>query len=841
MQRTFLLKFLCDELLNSAVIRQHLEQCFETSTDLQQKLRSFSVEWKNLKSREENLVARAAKLDQSTADAHGKVGKEGLPSLFTNHDKGLGQSHALTDGSNYIGKLPDEMQTQEGDRHSSGTNSESNTQNPLDTDGRSKDVHVAGDDCNAAGNPMDSQENDKSCPPNELTGLNSLPHEPEGSDRTIGTPGNTQYMVRDISSHPPSDQHGNCASSDMRNNNVTQHIPPTDVNESQTDHSELNSIRNGISLLQESIINAESELLKVSVRREFLGSDSLGRLYWASATPSGHSCIIVDGRLDFQYGKKMTDHKERVTKGYFLKNTVPSAVDNKLHLKGSKAGCLYQREKNKAVDIRSPWISYQSDTEINELIGWLKNNDPKERELKESILHWQKLRFQAFQRSRIEDQGELTEFSVAADGGKVAFSNCLSTKATSLLEKRYGPCFELEIPDILKKRGKKARVANDEKMYRCECLEPIWPFRHHCFSCHRTFFSNVELEGHNDCRCNLVSLTYEKGKEMNDCSKAKGNLKSGNSREECTVEINKVDSVNPGFSELSAKLIKFQNEGLVCPYRFDEICSKFVTKDSNKDLIQEIGLIGSKGIPSFVSSVTPCLSDSTLALMSPKKDVSVRCDGSEAAERPSSVGNTSMINSGHVSFSDRSPKKSSANGMREVLKSQRTALSCLEHIDVGVGVGVGRCCVVPQSSLRPLVGKESQIFRRLKINLLDMDAILPEEALRQSKSQLEKRWAWRRFVKSAVTIYEVSLISWVFLLCYVMVLEPVWIYHWLMDLLFLVSIFLSFSIIFPCFKGTNKFFCCLFYSLLPRNFFCLYFSNIVFVRFQISLYLLVFF
>ncbi|XP_019185617.1 PREDICTED: methyl-CpG-binding domain-containing protein 9-like [Ipomoea nil] len=68
--------------------------------------------------------------------------------------------------------------------------------------------------------------------------------------------------------------------------------------------------------------------------------------------------------------------------------------------------------------------------------------------------------------------------------------------------------------------------------------------------------------------------------------------------------------------------------------------------------------------------------------------------------------------------------------------------SCLEHP------------LVPQSALKPLVGEASRILRRLKINLLDMDAALPEQALRPSMSQIERRLAWRAFVKSAETIYQ---------------------------------------------------------------------------------------
>ncbi|KAL7219117.1 hypothetical protein ACSBR2_012236 [Camellia fascicularis] len=70
---------------------------------------------------------------------------------------------------------------------------------------------------------------------------------------------------------------------------------------------------------------------------------------------------------------------------------------------------------------------------------------------------------------------------------------------------------------------------------------------------------------------------------------------------------------------------------------------------------------------------------------------------------------------------------------------------------------VGNCCVIPESALRPLVGKASQFLRVLKIDLLDMDGAIPEAALRQSQAHLERRWAWRAFVKSAEMIYEVLM------------------------------------------------------------------------------------
>ncbi|KAL6139623.1 hypothetical protein ACLB2K_057925 [Fragaria x ananassa] len=105
-ERTFLLKFLCDELLNLAVTHQHIDNCSETSIELQQKLRSLSVEWKNLKSREEFLVARAAKVDVSLRE---DCIKEGISASVEIQEKCLGQAHALSGRSNYVNVVSDDM------------------------------------------------------------------------------------------------------------------------------------------------------------------------------------------------------------------------------------------------------------------------------------------------------------------------------------------------------------------------------------------------------------------------------------------------------------------------------------------------------------------------------------------------------------------------------------------------------------------------------------------------------------------------------------------------------------------------------------------------------------
>ncbi|CAN6574930.1 unnamed protein product [Malus baccata var. baccata] len=729
-ERTFLLKFLCDELLSSAVIRQHLEYCSETSTELHQKLRSLSVEWKVLRSRLEILVSRAAKVDA------GDGIKEGILASVETNERCLHQPQVLSGRSNSFNAVSDDSALEGArgfDKHPSVSNAEYNSQHSVDTEVREKDVHSASDDISAPGkfsSHMTADKSEISSRQIEFPSSNCLPHEINGSSKEIGCVDHPQDNAEmDVSL--PIDQKGISNPSDVRSNHVGEQMSPASVNESESYHLELNSVKNDLSVLEDLIASTEFDLLKVSVRREFLGTDSLGGLYWVSVLPGGHAWIIVDRSVSFKHGINMKDCRDPVWRSSVTQSCGP----------------------NNSISFRAPWVSYQTDTEIEELMGWLKNKHPKERELRDSILHWKRLRFQKFEKIRSRGQDDhLTAISVTRDADKTEISDRLGTRAATLLKKMYGPCSEMETTDISKKWGKRARVTNDEKGYRCECLEPIWPSRHHCLSCHRTFSTDAELEGHNNGRCIPTSAACEKGREIGDSSKVKGSMKCEMNREEGRGELNSVETSKSACSELCAKLIKFQNGSLGCPYDFEEICSKFVTNDSNKDLIQEIGLIGSQGVPSFAPA-SPYLSDSTLVTIS-QKDVGVSGNGLGPAEQLVSQGKTNVdiVSSNNLSWT--------GDGMM-LLNANRLTLGSLERGEEGHSnshssvVGAGRFCVVPQSSLRPLVGKVCQIYKRLKINLLDIDAAVPEEALRPSKAQLERRWAWRAFVKSAVTIYEI--------------------------------------------------------------------------------------
>ncbi|XP_010660930.1 methyl-CpG-binding domain-containing protein 9 isoform X2 [Vitis vinifera] len=745
-QRTFLFKFLCDELLNTALIRQHLEQCAESSAELQQKLRSISVEWKNLKLKEENLAARAPKVDSGMIYVAGEVGTEGgLSSALTNNGKCIAKPHTLSDRPKDFGILSnDQLQVEGGsegirpnglDKHPSSNCSEGNcTLKPIDNEGQLKEVHAVVDETQVSVDHfphMVYQGNGSSCRPNELHLQNPLQQEMDG----LGTEFNLQVNM--CENMEKNDLQGLHHPSDIRIVHVAEH------------DSELNSIKNDISDLQDSMASIESQLLKLSVRREFLGSDSAGRLYWILAKPGWHPWVLVDGSMALQKKEKMR-YLKNPGDSSVQKNSTSLSMDILSTLGGSNASCPFLYRPNASISICSQWVSYQSGEEIDALIGWLKDADPREKELKESILHLHKLRFRDWKLTGDPDQVDSQTTLSRFPNSENAFSDGLLTKAGILLGKKYGPWFEPEIADSSKKWDLRSKVTNESKMYRCECLEPIWSSRHHCPSCHRTFFTDIQLEEHNDGSCRSGPPTSEKSKENSSHLKGKGTMKSKISREESTGDIDMVEIPKGGCSQPRSRLIKFQNEGLVCPYDFEEICSKFVTKNSNKELVQEIGLIGSKGVPSFVSSRPPYISDATLLLV-PSGELKATGDMMLAQGNRIPAG-------GSGSFSDNSSRDSAAN---ETSAASRTDKSALEQKDKkyslnnnGPEMEVGRCCVIPQSSLRPLVGKVYQILRQLKINLLDMDAALPEEALKPSRADLEKRLAWRAFVKSAETIFE---------------------------------------------------------------------------------------
>lgn len=358
-----------------------------------------------------------------------------------------------------------------------------------------------------------------------------------------------------------------------------------------------------------------------------------------------------------------------------------------------------------------------------------------------------------------------------------------STKAALLLEKKFGPCLESESSEIPKRRGRKPKLQYGERMYRCECLEPVWPSRSHCLSCHHTFLSTSELQTHNKGKCALNRASFqEEATENNDgAPKVKRRKReSGHSQADRASDVIETVSQTPpkksGKPLVSSKSATFKKKNSTSsPYDLTEICKKFIVPCSNKDLVREIGLIASNGIASFVPapyyspsldpSLMICLSKqdggdldpsapnhSTLDVLSSKEHTSIHA----------SVGTLHTVVTSCLPSSRLAVFGENMNGkMHQMdtnlepgskMDNERNSAILLRNASANFRMFAKR--IVPEASTKPLSGRMAPILRRLKINLLDMDAALSEGILELSKACLSNRRAWRAFVKSAKSIFE---------------------------------------------------------------------------------------
>ncbi|KAL5974479.1 hypothetical protein ACLOJK_031144 [Asimina triloba] len=846
-ERVFLLKFLCDEALTSAVVREHLDQCADLSAELQQKSRSLAMEWRTLKFREELLTARNAKEITGRFSGVGEAAREGMPTIVLNNGKWIVppflnnkphyyaaihsdfqqrastniEGSSVENGPNDINKHIDQFYLKNtlekyfnGKGHAGDHNEPSNMN--LEGSGSQTKSGAIVDKSTLLANLFSpvllSQDNSGShheqpllmtpqkgscelirerlAVSAELGDVQNKPSVTESSFQNNLNANHVSNADRNGTTVPMLEVlPGSFHWSDIAKGHLMEHaltmpigsaitmssmdslflvrhdnVHPDVVESKQACDLELNSLKNEISMLQNSISTIESQLQKISLRRDLLGRDSCGRLYWGLCRPGKRPWLVIDGsapveakrrRLNCGRDESLVGHS--VGSGQFSKD-IPdtSNVSNPCYFGLNDDCCL-------------GWLSCESDDEIQELAAQLSGSDSRERELKESILHWQRL-WSQHSREHVRDDPQIIGVNIPSDD---AGGYCLTTKAAASLEKKYGSCVQLEANEIPKKKGKKGKSSHEERMYRCECLELVWPSRHHCLSCHQTFCTGLELEGHNEGRCSSGCSGPDENKENEGLSREGKGIKSENTCEKEHDEFDAGEAPKGAKLDFSSRLVKFQKKEVACPYDIEEISAKFITKNSNKELVKEIGLLGSNGNPSFITSTLKNFHDPMLMLIQPDRDdTNPKLELAVPEEHPPIFTLKRINDSGnvclddHASFSklsvDVSSQRNGVNGIEsDAQKSHLCMSGCRPDRDPvsvldssAVELEGSRSCRVPENSLRPLIGKASQILRQLKINLLDMDAALPEEALKLSKAHVSRRCAWRAFVKSAESIYE---------------------------------------------------------------------------------------
>ncbi|MCE3215197.1 hypothetical protein HAX54_001239 [Datura stramonium] len=752
--RIFLLRFLSDEVLNSAIFRDHIDRSASLSAELQQKLRSLSAELKLLKCREEILIE---KLDKS-ARSSGDTGSDPLASLRSNDCKLKVQG---PDGGSHNSSISGGCRLlDDGTQHNQCN--DYNKQSCLYTSKSIQDRTCASgsNHIRNSADPVNHLQHQQLLKDN--TGcLNTSFHSKCGTEEASLQNDLFTSTVQQENDQIPGSGLGSTQSSS--NGLVLFAIPmvpsrqcsiQADPNLVQAYLLEISALRSEIRALEDSIAVKELELQEVSVRKECMGQDSEGRLYWTFGRSTSSQLV-----------------------SYANTSTQP---ESSRHVWSFGVG---SSRRSGVLDSSAPWedmgmpnldqwTSYQSDVEVEILVRWLGEHDKRERELKESIVQWRDNRTMISRYLESHDHGKarLSTSSPSEDSGSCFNSDSLVTRAATAIKKKISGCLAEEETEICKDMGVKVRVSFDGGLYRCECLEPLWPSRPHCLSCHETFSNAKERLKHANEKCRIDSPIQWNGETSEQPAKRKRIAKNE------TLQENSLSNIDVSQASKSKKLgseasrrdkhgnapASAENQTKQeCPFKFEEIKTQFITQRSLKELVKEIGLIGCNGTPSFVPCTSPYLSDSSLGLVSQREDEV--CAGNftdllSLEQEPQNGAKVSRTN--NLKISDNS--NFTGNGLAEVgpiferLKSatRRGRDQFSSTKDKILDFGVDMYFVIPESSLHPLVGRASVILRCLKINLLDIDAALPEEALRASRSQPERRCAWRAFVKSAATIYE---------------------------------------------------------------------------------------
>ncbi|KAK4485774.1 hypothetical protein RD792_008421 [Penstemon davidsonii] len=739
--KIFFIKFLFDEALNSATIRDHMEQCASRAADLQHKLRSLTSELKILKFKEEILGSNAEKANSGVFNGRGDLKSDASSSLLT-VEKGLrgkisekaihlssisGCSTQLEDGSSLNEKSDYNKQPyRPPSRSNNSTNatellSQSQYQQLVKDQSQQENIFA-----HAQISSVPSWQNEFTVKKQKSDQM----HPSSLSDSQSSFLSTSQVM-------PGHNFSGSICDP------VKQHVPPapvTSIQESRGHHCpeeadilspqdnslKMSIIKNDISKLQDSIASIESELIKVSLRKDFLGRDSNGRVYWAFYWAGARPRIIANGSLT---------SKERGPEEFI---GIPDS-DN--------------------------WMLYESDNEIEKLVGWLRENNSREKELRESILQFQsnKSKDSEYTENHILSRGESNQLVFS---GRKALSADLATKAMSALEKRIGSLLGTEAADVHQDLASGA--SQDGRMHRCECLELLWPSKEHCISCHQSFPDTEKLRQHS-MECKSAASVSKKSQPAEETSKRKKSKKRPGTSG--ILHMSTSDKQNDGSSFAE----RFLDPDF--PFNFEEIKARFIVPNSLKDAMNEIGLIGNGGIPSFLPSGLPYLNDPALTLSS------TRINDADLAKMPADLrsrqqsGNEAIVNIVKDNKESNRLSRCGENGLddegtrveklRSTLMSERDQVSSFK--DKSSIFGFSKSSMIRESSSRPLAGRASEILRLLKKNLLDMDAALPEDALRLSRSDQDRRRSWCDFVKSARSIYEVSYIfcSYMFIIVHI--------------------------------------------------------------------------
>ncbi|CAM6010122.1 unnamed protein product [Sphagnum balticum] len=508
-------------------------------------------------------------------------------------------------------------------------------------------------------------------------------------------------------------------------------LQPSQLLENNADSAE--KLQDSLCKLDAEIGQVETKLWNMNVRRDHLGTDDLGREYWAFCGSDNQPFLVV------------------AEEGFVIEATGVSTS-------GRMDGGTVESRK-----MKFKWWVYKGEEALDSLVSWLISESKGERSLKVSIHEWRR---SVFTKHQHPDE-ELNEVKLplscsisGKEGDKSVHPVMMTTrkpsrigadifprvKATVILEARYGSSGESS--------------SSIKQLNRCECLEPLWRTRSHCQSCHETYESSVELLNHQKM-CPIVQSPGTDFQEVETqplSNKRKwGNSSSGMVINSASSE-RKTES-RPGSSKCTR--LSGDNENLKRPHSADRLCmieeaSVFASRPATRILANETG--DDFGLfPPEAITLLDYKWDYLVNVPPTTCQVSERLDGDIEGYYPSSYANVDNV----VLREDSVPSSTALLGevQTEGFKQDTSEQSCGPETAMPVGVTgkkPAKKFPVLEAATCPLVGDQKVILRGLQLRLLDIEAAMTKDMLEPARSSPVRRRAWRFLVKSTTCIYQMT-------------------------------------------------------------------------------------
>ncbi|BFI41667.1 methyl-CpG-binding domain-containing protein 9 [Marchantia polymorpha subsp. ruderalis] len=381
--------------------------------------------------------------------------------------------------------------------------------------------------------------------------------------------------------------------------------------------------RSSSSFLDAEIEKIKTKLMRVNSRRDLLGRDDIGRMYWGlcgsrttpwlaveaadasnqsqaedreGLTAGAESVVPVNSNVHIPLAEKF--RKDDVSeKQVQLSRLAAEGLASHVRENEERDSLLNEAQRRLGEEV--PWFIYSNGAVLDQLIEWLSPTSNQEKMLKAALLQWRSLLL-VYSGAGPEQAGGLREELSGCFVSGIYGSNTFgdmgvrsqvvaksrrgitpALKASCLLEWKLGQVSDSSVKGSatsgLSKRGRKKKMQQSSKITRCECLEPIWASRCHCSTCHTTYDTDLEFQAHTTG--GTCSNAGTKAFEHGDLRSGK---KSGHSTKSLT-----------STKVLKSAVAQQPSIGIILPPDVSKM--PMVIRESMRERINRIGCIADKG------------------------------------------------------------------------------------------------------------------------------------------------------------------------------------------------------------------------------------------------------